>query len=54
LNYNDLALTVTKDFSGVVFGLSAVTVDAKDKNKYQIDNKFTGKSALVLSVKYNF
>jgi len=53
-NYNDLALTVTKDFSGVVFGLSAVTVDAKNEGNYQVDNKFTGKSGLVLSAKYNF
>jgi uncharacterized protein (TIGR02001 family) len=53
-NYNDLALTVTKDFSGVVFGLSAVTVDAKNEGNYQVDNKFTGKSGIVLSGKYNF
>jgi len=46
---------LTKDFAGVLFGLTFVTVDAKDENFYQtFAKKFQGKSGVVLSAKYNF
>ena len=54
-NYVDVSLGVTKDFSGLLIGLTYITVDAKDEGFYQtFDKKFQGKSGLVLSAKYNF
>ena len=54
-NYVDVSLGVTKDFSGLLIGLTYITVDAKDEGFYQtFDGKFQGKSGLVLSAKYNF
>jgi len=54
-NYVDVSLGVTKDFSGLLIGLTYITVDAKDESFYQtFDKKFQGKSGLVLSAKYNF
>lgn len=53
-NYNDLAVGVTKDFSGILLGLNFVTVDAKNEKTYQADGKFAGKSGVVLSARYNF
>ena len=54
-NYVDVSLGVTKDFSGLLIGLTYITVDAKEEGFYQtFDGKFQGKSGLVLSGKYNF
>jgi uncharacterized protein (TIGR02001 family) len=54
-NYVDISLGVTKDISGLLIGLTYITVDAKDEGFYQtFDGKFQGKSGVVLSAKYNF
>jgi len=54
-NFTDLSLGVTKDFAGILFGLSLVNVDAKDEGFYPTPGgKFAGKSGVVASVKYNF
>ena len=53
-SYTDYALTASKDFSGLVVSASVVGTDA-DKNWYvSPSNKFLGKTAVVLGVKYNF
>lgn len=53
--YTDYALTVSKDFSGLVASLSVVGTDA-DKSFYAspVNGKFLGKTGVVLGVKYNF
>jgi uncharacterized protein (TIGR02001 family) len=52
--YTDYSLTVSKDFSGFVPSLAIVGTDA-DKNWYvSPSNKFLGKTAVVLGLKYNF
>jgi len=54
-DFTDLSVGVTKDFAGVLFGLSFVSVDAKDEKFYPTPGgKFAGKSGVVLSAKYNF
>jgi uncharacterized protein (TIGR02001 family) len=53
-NYTDYSIAITKDFSGLVLGMSLVGVDAKDEMAYRADGKFAGKSGVVLSAKYNF
>lgn len=54
-DYTDVSVGLTKDFAGVLFGLTFVTVDAKDENFYQtFAKKFQGKSGVVLSARYNF
>jgi uncharacterized protein (TIGR02001 family) len=54
-DFTDLLLGVTKDFAGILFGLSFVSVDAKDEKFYPTPGgKFAGKSGMVLSAKYNF
>jgi len=54
-DYVDVSLGVTKEVSGVLVGLTFITVDAKDESFYQtFERKFQGKSAVVLSAKYNF
>jgi uncharacterized protein (TIGR02001 family) len=55
-SYTDYSLAVTKDWSGVLLGLSWVGTDVKDKADFMnpVNGKFTGKSGLVLSGKYNF
>ncbi len=54
-SYTDYALTLGKDFgNGLSVSAAAVGTDA-DKNGYITpDNKFTGKSALVVGAKYSF
>ncbi|NDE46156.1 MAG: hypothetical protein EB006_08960, partial [Betaproteobacteria bacterium] len=53
-DYTDYSIAITKDVSGLVLGLSLIGVDAKNEGLYQADGKFAGKSAVVLSAKYNF
>ncbi len=57
-SYIDYALTVSKDFSGIVPSIAIVGSDA-NKSFYvpggaANSNKFLGKSGVVLGVKYNF
>ncbi len=53
-SYTDYALTASKDFSGLVVSAAIVATDA-DKTWYvSPSNKFLGKTAVVLGVKYNF
>ena len=54
-SYTDYSLTLGKDFgNGFSLSAAAVGTDA-DKNGYITpDNKFTGKSALVVGAKYSF
>jgi len=53
-DYTDYSIAITKDVSGILLGLSLIGVDAKDEMAYRADGKFAGKSAVVLSAKYNF
>ncbi|NBO03252.1 MAG: hypothetical protein EBV16_03555, partial [Betaproteobacteria bacterium] len=53
-DYTDYSIAITKDVSGLLLGLSLIGVDAKDEMAYRADGKFAGKSAVVLSAKYNF
>ena len=58
-NYTDYALTLAKDFgNGMVASLAAIGTDAKDGEFYTSTfygtNRFYGKSAVVLGLKYNF
>ncbi|MFN0184695.1 MAG: TorF family putative porin [Aquabacterium sp.] len=57
-SYTDVALTLSKDFKGVVPSIALVSTDA-DKNFYvpganANSTKFLGKTGLVLGVKVNF
>jgi uncharacterized protein (TIGR02001 family) len=54
-SYTDYALTVSKDFSGLVVSAAVVGTDA-DKSFYSspINGKELGKAGLVVGVKYNF
>lgn len=56
-SYTDYSLGLSKDFSGFVVSATYVTTNA-DKNFYftpvSDGAKFTGKSALVVGLKYNF
>ena len=54
-SYTDYALTVSKDFSGIVVSGALVGTDA-DKSFYSspVNGKELGKTTLVLGVKYNF
>jgi uncharacterized protein (TIGR02001 family) len=54
-SYTDYALTISKDFSGLVVSGAIVGTDA-DKNFYSspINGKKLGKTGVVLGVKYNF
>jgi len=57
-SYTDFALTVSKDFSGVVPSIAVIGTNA-DKGFYvpggaANSSKFLGKTALVVGVKYNF
>lgn len=54
-SYTDYALTVSKDFSGVLLSLSLVGTDA-DKAFYSspVNGKELGKAGLVLGAKYSF
>ena len=53
--YTDYALTVSKDFKGIVPSIALVGTDA-DKSFYSsgFNGKALGKTTLVLGVKYNF
>lgn len=54
-SFTDFSLGITKDFAGILFGASFVSVDAKDEKFYPTPGgKFAGKSGVVLSAKYNF
>lgn len=54
-SYTDYALTVSKDFSGLVVSGALIGTDA-DKSFYSspVNGKELGKTTLVLGVKYNF
>ena len=57
-SYTDYSLTVAKDFNGLVPSLAVVGTDA-DKSFYvpganANSNKFLGKTAVVVGLKYNF
>ena len=54
-SYTDYALTLSKDFSGLVVSGAIVGTDA-DKSFYSspVNGKELGKTSLVVSVKYNF
>ena len=54
-SYTDYALTLSKDFSGIVVSGALVGTDA-DKSFYSspVNGKELGKTTLVLGVKYNF
>jgi uncharacterized protein (TIGR02001 family) len=54
-SYTDVALTLSKDFSGLVVSGSIIATDA-DKTFYvsPVNGKELGKTTLVLGVKYNF
>jgi uncharacterized protein (TIGR02001 family) len=54
-SYTDYALTLSKDFSGIVVSGAIVGTDA-DKTFYSspVNGKELGKATLVLGVKYNF
>jgi uncharacterized protein (TIGR02001 family) len=54
-SYTDYALTVSKDFSGIVVSGALIGTDA-DKSFYSspVNGKELGKTTLVLGVKYNF
>jgi uncharacterized protein (TIGR02001 family) len=54
-SYTDVALTLSKDFNGLVVSGAIVGTDA-DKSFYvsPVNGKDLGKSTLVLGVKYNF
>ena len=53
--YTDYALTVSKDFSGVLLSVALVGTDA-DKAFYSspVNGKELGKAGLVLGAKYSF
>lgn len=51
--YTDYAVTVSKDFSGLVPSLMVVGTNAKDAC-YLVNGKDLGKNAIVLGLKYNF
>jgi uncharacterized protein (TIGR02001 family) len=58
-DYTDMALTLNKDFGeGLVGSVSAITVNAKDKNFYTnttlSPSYYQGKDILVVGVKYSF
>ena len=52
-SYTDYALTVSKDFSGLVVSAALVGTDA-DKGFYTVKGKELGKTGVVLGIKYNF
>ncbi len=54
-SYTDYAITLSKDFSGLVVSVAVVGTDA-DKSFYSspINGKELGKAGVVLGVKYNF
>ncbi len=52
-SYTDYALTLSKDFSGIVVSGAIVGTDA-DKTFYVAKGKELGKAGVVLAVKYNF
>jgi uncharacterized protein (TIGR02001 family) len=54
-NYTDYSLTLGKDL-GNGFSVSAAAIGTNASNTFYVtpDNKFTGKSALVLGAKYSF
>jgi len=54
-DYTDYSLTLAKDF-GNGFSLSAMAVGTNASTSFYVtpDNKFTGKSALVIGAKYSF
>lgn len=54
-SYTDYAVTVAKDFSGVLVSLSVIGTDA-DKGFYAspVNGKFLGKSTVVLGAKFSF
>ena len=52
---SDYSLTLGKDFgNGFSLSAAAVGTDADKKVYVTPDNKFTGKSALVVGAKYSF
>jgi uncharacterized protein (TIGR02001 family) len=54
-NYTDYALTLAKDFgNGLILTASAVGTNASRTGYVTPDNKFTGKSALVVGAKFSF
>ncbi len=53
ISYADYALTLSKDFNGLVPSIALVGTDLK-KAEATVDGKFLGKTSLVLGVKYNF
>ncbi len=54
-NYTDYSLTLGKDFgNGFTLSVAAVGTDASKTGYVTPDNKFTGKSALVLGAKFSF
>ena len=55
-SYTDYSLGVTKDFSGVLLGITAVGTNVKNEADFSAnpEGKFLGKSGVVLSAKYNF
>lgn len=52
-SYSDYKVGVTKEFFGVGFNLAVIGTDA-DKALYRADNKFSGKTALVLTATKSF
>ena len=52
-NYSDYKIGVTKEFFGVGFNLAVIGTDA-EKALYRADNKFSGKTALVLTATKTF
>ena len=54
-SYSDYSLTVGKDFGKGISGTAAIVGTDADKNLYVTPaGKFTGKTALVVGVKYTF
>ena len=53
-SYTDLSVTVSKDFSGLVPSIALVYTDADKALYFTPAGKFTGKTAVVLGLKYNF
>lgn len=51
--YTDYALTLSKDFSGIVLSAAVIGTDA-DKTFYVSNGKALGKAGVVLAAKYNF
>ena len=53
-SYDDWKLGISKEFSGITFGLAAIGTNANDKLYVTPSGKFTGKASLVLSALKTF